>query len=116
MVKNIYYHLWKKYFFGIVSKPHLLCLYIKNINISWAGYAETNSSIDGKLRILTNEGYEDLSDISTENQIYNYNITYNFTNYLNSTNYLRLQAWVFINNSSDSLKLWTDWIRVTVVT
>jgi len=84
---------------------------IKSINISWAGYAE--SSVDGKLRILTNESYEDISSISTENQIYNYSITSNFENYLNSTNHLRFQVWAL--SPSESLRVWTDWVSVSVI-
>ena len=87
---------------------------IKRINISWAGYSE--NLIDGKFRILTNDGYEDVSSITTENQIYNYSITSNFENYLNSTGHLQFQVWTLTDNLSDSIKLWTDFIAVVVIT
>lgn len=85
---------------------------MKSINISWAGYSETSNLIDSKFRILTTTGYEDVSSITTENQVYNFNITSNFENYLNSTNHLRFQVWSL--SSSESLKLWTDWVSISV--
>ena len=89
---------------------------IKNINISWAGYAEINNSslIDGKFRILNNVSYEDLYNITTENQIYDYSIDYNFENYLNSTGYLRFQVWALTDGLSDLINLWTDFVSVSV--
>jgi signal peptidase len=86
---------------------------IKSINISWVGYAE--NLIDGKFRILTNDSYEDISDITNENQIYNYNITSNFENYLNS-GYLRFQVWALTDSLSDSIKLWTDFVGIAITT
>ena len=89
---------------------------IKNITINWAGYAEANESniIDGKLRILTNESYEDISIISNISQIYNFVINSNFSTYLDSNNNLRFQVWTLGDGSSSNLKLWTDFVDVSV--
>ncbi len=88
---------------------------IKNINISWAGYSESNL-IDSKFRVINSTGYEDVSNITNENQIYIFNITSNFENYLNSTNYIRFQVWALTDSLSDSINLWTDFVSVTVTT
>jgi signal peptidase len=87
---------------------------VKNINISWAGYSESNL-IDSKFRVITNSGYEDVSSITNENQIYTFNITSNFDNYL-SSGYLRFQVWTMTDSLSDSINLWTDFVSVTVAT
>jgi signal peptidase len=87
---------------------------VKNINISWAGYSESNL-IDSKFRAITNSGYEDVSSITNENQIYTFNITSNFDNYL-SSGYLRFQVWALTDSLSDSINLWTDFVSVTVAT
>jgi signal peptidase len=87
---------------------------VKSINISWAGYSESNL-IDSKFRVITNTGYEDASGITNENQIYIFNITSNFDNYL-SSGYLRFQVWTMTDSLSDSINLWTDFVSVTVTT
>jgi len=80
------------------------------------GYVEVNNSslIDGKFRILNNVSYEDLYDITTENQIYDYSIASDFENYLNSTGYLRFQVWALTDGLSDLINLWTDFVSVSV--
>ena len=87
---------------------------VKSINISWAGYSDSNLT-DSKFRTITNSGYEDISNITNENQIYIFNISSNFDNYL-SSGYLRFQVWALTDGLSDSIKLWTDFVDVTVTT